>query len=134
MFMTRVTYTARGRGYEVRLTTEGTRELVVTSSGVVDPSPVASGSDELTANVALVTRLAAYASNELAYRRLRSPEKRASHRLAADRDERDAIAIAEMVIRMGSSTVSGWCSGCFEQATHGRVKGDERPKRRFLCL
>jgi pimeloyl-ACP methyl ester carboxylesterase len=134
MFMTRVTYTARGRGYEVRLTTEGTRELVVTSSGVVDPSPVVVGSDELTANAALVTRLAGYASNELAYRRLRSPEKRMSHRLTADRDERDAIAIAEMVIRTGSSTVSGWCSGCFEQATHARVKGDERPKRRFLCL
>jgi hypothetical protein len=85
-------------------------EVIVRRSGVVDPNPVVVGSDELARNLALVTRLSGYASNELAYRRLRSPEKRTSHRLAAERDKQDAVAIGRMVVRLGGGSVSGWCT------------------------
>jgi pimeloyl-ACP methyl ester carboxylesterase len=109
-------------------------ELIVKRSGIVDPNPVVVGSDELAGNLALVTRLSGYASNELAYRRLRSREKRTSHRRAAERDKQDAVAIGQMVVRLGDRSVSGWCSGCFELTNHRHVRGRERPRRKFLCV
>src|SRR5688500_11412747 len=112
--MAEITYIPRGSGCEVRLTMQGGLELVATVNGRHDPSPLVDGSEELARNLALITRLAEYAANELECRRLRSPEKRQSHRKAADRDEQDAVAIAEMVVRQASRFVSGWCSGCFE--------------------
>src|SRR5436309_3148910 len=131
--MADVTYIPQGLGCEVRLTTEGELELVATVSGLDDPSPRVDGSEELARNLALVTRFADYAANELAYRRLRSKEKRKSHGKAADRGEQDAVAIAEMVLRLGSRVASGWCSGCFERTEHRQVRGHDRPRRKFLC-
>jgi len=102
-------------------------------TGLGDRAPNVVGHDDLLANVALVTCLQGYAANELAYRRLRSPEKRKSHEEAAERNRRDAVAIAEMITRFGSRLVSGWCSGCFEHTEHRHVKGHDRPRRKFLC-
>src|SRR3954447_3203427 len=131
--MANMTYTPRGRGCEVRLEEQGGLELVATLSGMKDSSPQVHGSKELERNLALVTRLAGYAGNELAYRRLRSPEKRESHRKGADRERRDAVAITEMIRQQGEQVTSGWCSGCFEQTEHRQVKGHDRPMRKFLC-
>lgn len=132
--MTVITYTPRRRGCEVHLVTSGTLELVVARIGLDDRAPTVDGHHDLRDNVALVTRLQAYAANELAYRRLRSPEKRESHEAAAAQNRKDAVAIAEMITRAESRTVSGWCSGCFEQTEHRHVKGHDRPRRKFLCL
>src|SRR5438105_4595416 len=109
--MADVTYAARRNGCEVRLAVESGLVLTVGRSGLVDPNPVVTGSEELLNNLALVTRLSGYASNELAFRRLRSPEKRASHRRAAERDQQDAVAIGRMVLRLGDESASRWCSG-----------------------
>lgn len=130
--MPSLTYSPRGRGFEVHLVTARTGDLVVTGNGL--DAPVVEGSVELTGNLALVTLVLGYAANELAYRRLRSPEKRASHRKVAARESQDAVAIASMIGRLSSSEVSGWCSGCFEKTTHRHVTGRDRPKRRFLCV
>ena len=91
------------------------------------------GSPELEGNVALVALVLGYAANELGYRRLRSPEKRASHRKAADVERKDALALADLVVRLGLRTVSAWCSGCFSKTTHWQVQGADRPKRTYVC-
>ena len=76
--MTVITYTPRGRGCAAHLLS-GLLELVVARSGLDDRSPGVDGDDDLRDNLALVTRLQDYAANELAFRKLRSPEKRKSH-------------------------------------------------------
>lgn len=132
--MTVVTYTPRGPGCTVSLVTSETIELVVVRAGLDDRAPAADGHEDLRDNLALVARLQAYAANELAYRRLRSPEKRKSHKEAAKQARRDAVAIAEMITRAECRTISGWCSGCFEYTDHRHVRGNGRSKRKFLCL
>ena len=131
--MADTTYTPRAPGCQVRLTTSDGHELVVSLSGVSDAKATAEGSKSLTDNLALVTLVSEYAANERAYRRLRSPEKRAAHRRVAEGEARDAEAIAEMISRQGTRTVTGWCSGCFAETKHRAVRGEQRPMRRFLC-
>jgi pimeloyl-ACP methyl ester carboxylesterase len=131
--MAKLTYTPQAPGCEVRLTTSSGPELLVRLSGAEEAKANAEGSRSLADNLALVTLVSEYAANELAYRRLRSPEKRASHRVAADREARDAEAMAEMIPRLGTRTVSGWCSGCFAETRHREVCGHQRPTRKFLC-
>ncbi|HZL06255.1 MAG TPA: DUF726 domain-containing protein, partial [Coriobacteriia bacterium] len=99
----------------------------------LDGDPEVAGSPELTGNVALVALVLGYAANELAYRRSRSPEKRASHRKAADVERNDVLALADLVVRLGDSAVSAWCSGCFSETEHRYVRGADRPKRTYLC-
>lgn len=130
--MTTVQYRPRGQGFEVRLAT-GDLEIVACGRGLDDGHPEVVGSPELTGNVALVALLLGYAANELAYRRLRSPEKRASHREAADVERKDLLAFADLVARQGERTVSAWCSGCFSGTTHRHVLRADRPKRTYLC-
>ncbi|WP_199424361.1 DUF726 domain-containing protein [Actinotalea solisilvae] len=74
-----------------------------------------------------------HAANELAYRRSRSPEKRANHRKAADVERKDAIALADLVVRPGDRVVTEWCSGCFAKTKHRHVRGADRPRRTYLC-
>ena len=130
--MATLEYQPRGRGFEVRLAA-GSLELVARGTGLHDGDPEFSGSPELTGNVALVALMLGYAANELAYRRLRSPEKRASHRKAGDVERKDVLALADLVVRLGERTVSAWCSGCFSKTTHRHVQGADRPKRTYLC-
>jgi pimeloyl-ACP methyl ester carboxylesterase len=130
--MVDIDYVAHSLGCEVRLSA-GILELVAARTGVDDPFPSVNGSARLARNLALVTRLAEYAANELACRRLRSPAKRKSHKEAAERNRKDAIAIAKLVTLTVSETTSGWCSGCFEQTEHQRVSGHDRPRPKFLC-
>jgi hypothetical protein len=82
--MADITYTPRAPGCEVRLTTSDGRELVVSLSGVKAAKARAEGDTSLHGNLALVTLVSEYAANERAYRRLRSAEKRASHRRATE--------------------------------------------------
>lgn len=130
---TTMTYTPRGRGFEVRLLTDQSGDLMVRGSGLKDHEPSVEGSPELEANVALLTSVLTYAVNELAFRRSRSPEKRKSHRKAADRARRNAVAIAALVGRLDDEQITGWCSGCFERCTHLHVAGHDRPRRKYLC-
>jgi pimeloyl-ACP methyl ester carboxylesterase len=74
-----------------------------------------------------------YAANELAYRRSRSPEKRVSHRKAADVERKDALTLADLVVRLGDQRASAWCSGCFAKTMHRHVQGADRPRRTYLC-
>lgn len=130
--MAGVEYQPRGQGFEVQVTA-GSLKLVARGMGLHDGDPEVSGSPELTGNVALVALLLGYAANELAYRRLRSPEKRASHRKAADVERRDVLALGDLIVRLGERTVAAWCSGCFNKTTHRHVQGAVRPKRTYLC-
>jgi hypothetical protein len=127
-----IDYRPRARGFVVRLGA-GALELVASGRDLDDRDPQISGSSELRENVALVALLLGYAANELAYRRLRAPEKRASHRKAADVERGDVLALADMVARLGETTSTGWCSGCFSKTTHRHVKGADRPRRTYLC-
>lgn len=129
--MATIGYTPRGHGFEVRLAA-GSAELVASGSGL-DAEPDVSGDQELTRNVALVTLVLGHAANELAYRRSRSPEKRANHRKAADVERKDAIALADLVVRPGDRCVTAWCSGCFSRSEHRHVRGADRPRRTYLC-
>jgi pimeloyl-ACP methyl ester carboxylesterase len=131
--MAKITYIPRARGCEVRLATSDGQELVVTLGGVEGAEASVEGSQLLKGSLALVTLVSGYAANERAYRRLRSPEKRASHRAAGEREARDAEAIAEMITRQGTRTVTGWCSGCFTETRHRAVRGHQRPMRKYLC-
>lgn len=115
---TAVTYTPRGRGLEVRLTTDQSGELTVRGAGLEDHEAEVEGSADLQANVALLASVLTYAANELAFRRSRSSERRKSHRKAADRAGRKAVAIAVLVGRLDDEQVMGWCSGCFEKSSH----------------
>ncbi len=130
---TAVTYTPRGRGFEVRLTTDQSGELTVRGAGLEDHEPEVEGSADLQANVALLASVLSYAANELAFRRSRSSERRKSHREAADRAGRKAVAIAVLVGRLDHEQVMGWCSGCFEKSSHAHVRGHDRPHRKYLC-
>jgi pimeloyl-ACP methyl ester carboxylesterase len=126
-----VHYTPRGGGFEVRLIAGGL-ELTARGAGL-DTEPEVTGNEELTANIALTALVLGHAANELAYRRSRSPEKRANHRKAADAERKDAVALAELVIRRGDQAVSQWCSGCFAETEHRHVRGADRPRRTYLC-
>lgn len=130
--MATIEYQPRGRGFEARLTAGGV-ELVARGSGLDDGDPEVCGDPELTDNVALVALVLGYAANELAYRRSRSPEKRASHRKAADVERKDGLALADLVTRLGEETISDWCSGCFTKTAHRRVRGADRPRKTYLC-
>lgn len=130
--MATIEYRPRSRGFEARLTVDSL-ELVVLGSGLDDAEPHMDGSSQLTDNVALVALLLGYAANELAYRRSRSPEKRISHRKAADRERKDLLALTDFVARLGDRTTTAWCSACFTKATRRHVRGADRPKGRYLC-
>ena len=130
--MAELTYTPRGGGFQVQLVAGG-QQLVVSGQGTEDASPAIVGDSELSRNVALLALVLGYAANELDYRRSRSPEKRAGHREAADVERKDAIALADLVVRPGDRTVAAWCSGCFSKTVHRDVRGSERPKRIYLC-
>ena len=130
--MATIEYRPRGRGFEVGLTADG-HEVVVRGTGLRDEEPEVSGSRELTSNVALMALILGYAANELAYRRLRSPEKRLSHRKAAEVEHKDALTLADMAVRLDGRTASAWCSGCFAKSTHRHVRGADRPRRTYLC-
>jgi pimeloyl-ACP methyl ester carboxylesterase len=132
MGMATMEYQARGRGFEVRLAA-GDSELIVCGTGLGDSDPEVTGKPELTDNVALKALVLGYAANELAYRRSRSPEKRASHRKAADGDRKDTLALADLIARLSDRTTTAWCSGCFSKTTHQHVQGADRPKRTYLC-
>ena len=125
--MATLRYQPRGRGFELQLAA-GSLELVARGTGLHDGDPEVSGSPELRGSVALVALTLGYAANELAHRRLRSPEKRASHREAADVERKDVLALADLVVRLGERTVSAWCSGCLSKTTHQHVQGADRPK------
>lgn len=126
-----VRYTPRGQGFEVQLVA-GPYQFTASGSGL-DAQPSVTGDARLLGNVALVALVLGHAANELAYRRSRSPQKRENHRKAADVERKDAIALAELVIRRGEVTVSRWCSGCFARTEHRHVRGAERPRRTYLC-
>lgn len=130
---TSIAYTPRGRGFEVALQTDHSGDLTVRGTGLEDDEPIIDGSPELTGNVALVASTLTYAANELAYRRSRSPEKRESHRKAADRYAKEAVAIGRLVGLLDGRQVEGWCSGCFERSIHVHVRGHDRPHRKYLC-
>jgi hypothetical protein len=130
--MAGLAYLPRSGGFEVRLTA-GHHELVVRGTGPDDGQPELVGSPELSDNVALVVLALGYAANEFGYRRSRSPEKRAGHREAADVERKDALALADLVVRQGERTISAWCSGCFSKTTHRHVRGSERPKGTYIC-
>lgn len=131
--MTALTYTPRGRGCDVRLTTSQSGELTVVAAGLDDPAPNVDGAPELSENLALVSLVLAYTANEIAYRRLRSPEKRQSHETASAAAAKDAVALADLIGRLQLTEKSGWCSGCFEKTTHRHIKGHDRPRRKYLC-
>ena len=130
--MATIEYRPRARSFEARVAAKGL-ELILLGSGLDDPAPDLSGSHELTNNVALVTLFLEYAANELAYRRSRSPEKRTSHRKAADSKRKEVLALADFVARLGERTTSAWCSGCFTKSVRQHVQGADRPKRTYLC-
>lgn len=130
--MATVEYQPRGRGFEVRLAA-GNLNLVVRGTGLHDENPEVCGSSELTSNVALVALLFGYAANELAFRRSRSTEKRASYSNAADGERKDVLALADLVVRLDERAVSAWCSGCFTKSTRRHVQGADRPKGTYLC-
>lgn len=125
--MATVEYQPQGRGFEVQLAA-GSLELVVRGTGLHDGDPEICGSSELTGNVALVALVLGYAANELAYRRSRSPEKRVSHRKAADVERKDVLGLSDLVVRLDERTVSAWCSGCFTKTTRRHVQGANVPK------
>lgn len=131
--MISITYSPRGRGCSAHLDAPGGLELEVALTEREDSAPTAVGAPEFADNLALVTLLQEYAGNELAYRKLRSPERRKSHKEAAARDRKDAESIAELVLRLGERVADGWCSGCFEETEHRHVKGHDRPSRKYLC-
>lgn len=130
--MATIEYRPRARGFEARLAVDSL-ELLASGSGLDDADPDVSGSSELVNNIALVSLLLGYAANELAFRRTRSPEKKASARNAADTRRRDILALADFVSRLGERTTSAWCSGCFTKETRRHVRGADRPKRTYLC-
>jgi Protein of unknown function (DUF726) len=130
--MAQIEYRPRGRGFEVQLAAESL-ELVVLGTGLEDGNPDIVGSPELMANVALIALTLGYAANELAYRRSRSPEKRASYRKAAGRVRRNVLALADFTARLGEGTITAWCSGCFTKAARRHVRGAGRPKDMYLC-
>src|SRR4051812_34975901 len=120
--MAELAYVPQGGGFEVRLA-HGQHELVVQGTGPDDRNPRFTGSPALWDNVALVALVLGFAANQLGYRRSRSPEKRAGHREAADVQQKDALALAELVLRQGERTTRAWCSGCFSQTVHRHVRG-----------
>ncbi|MFC8503058.1 DUF726 domain-containing protein [Pedococcus sp. NPDC057267] len=130
--MATIEYKPRGHGFESRLAVDGL-ELLVRGASLEDSAPQLTGSPELMSNVALTALNLGYAANELAYRRSRSPEKRASHRKAADRQRKELLALADFVARLDDRTTTAWCSGCFVRAARKHVRGADRPMGTYLC-
>ncbi|KQY51565.1 hypothetical protein ASD30_19535 [Nocardioides sp. Root140] len=87
-----------------------------------DPAEV-DGDDVLRNNPTVFQNLWAHGSHEAQVRRLRSEEKRKSHRKAAKDHSRIAESVAELAVTQTGKTSTAWCSGCFMKTDHRRVKG-----------
>lgn len=130
--MAELTYRPHGKGFEVRLTS-AEHQLIARGAGPDDADPFIDGSPRLLDNVALVALVLGFAANELGYRRSRSQEKRAGHREAADVEQKDALALADLASRLADRSGTAWCSGCFDKTEHRYVQGADRPLRTYLC-
>ena len=122
MAKTTLTFVPHGReafGCELH-TTAG---HVLRLSGTSQKRESWGGSRELTSNSAVVENSWAFAVHEAAFRRLRSEEKRKSHRRQADHHQKIATSIADMAGALGNVSRTGWCSACFSLTTHTRVDG-----------
>ena len=118
----------RGPLAEVRLVA-GTLELVARGRDLDDRDPEVSGNAELTENVSLAALTLGYAANELAYRRARSPERRASHRKAADAERKDALALADLVTSLGPLPPIADVTGEEVQPSQSRRSRAQEPPR-----
>lgn len=132
-----ITYTPLGHtGFRCRLSVGMSRELSLTGTladGDEMLLDVPEGDPELIANASVLSNLAAHASHELLARRTRSDEKRANHSSEAKRYARAAAAIAEMVLDLGDMTRTAWCSCCFLESQHRRVRARGRRTSAYLC-
>ena len=111
------------KGYVLRL--HGTLE---------DVEPQASGDEAMIANPALVHNAWAYAKHEKQRRRLKSPEKRESHRKQAGAHAKTAKAIAELIDMVGESTEEGWCSACYTLSSHRELETGLLNVPAYLCV
>lgn len=98
-----------------------------------DIEPALQGDPPLTTNRALVQNLWAFAKHEKQFRRLRNEESRRGHRRSADAHVDTAVKIAALVDLRGSETRAGWCSACFAQTDHNRLRTDFGTVRAYLC-
>jgi len=127
-----VKYSPAGRDrFEVVVTVPGSSLTV--SGSLADTTPATHGSLVLAGNPALVASAWAFAKHEAYRRRLRSPEKRKSHEKQAEEHHRAAATIAEMVVKATNEVREGWCSACFAQSRHRRVRGFGAPAEPYLC-
>jgi hypothetical protein len=131
-----VSYSPAGKGYSVDLEIAGNSLSLRRTDAESEAESEAeiSGTSELVANLALVAALAAFGSNERAFRLARNAEKRKSFRKAAEFSKKDALFLASLIARIASESKHGWCSGCFEETDHRQVQGRNRPKMTCLCV
>jgi len=111
--------------YGLKLHLSGTLDII---------EPEAAGDEAMTANPALIHNAWAYAKHEKQYRRLKDLEKRKSHRKQADDYAKTAVAIAELIDALGTSTKRGWCSACYTQSTHRELDTGMLSVPAYLCV
>lgn len=128
-----VTYRPRKGGFVVVLTTRQSGELTLVGRGSEGADSEAEGSEELRGNLALVSEVLSYATNEHAYRRSRSTERRQHHRQTADRALRSSVALADMIDCVGDRETTGGVGLFRKNTSHVHVRGHDRPRRKYLC-
>lgn len=133
MAASRVAYHADGRDRAVGAVTTPTGRTLTVSGLVIEDKPRFEGPVDLRSNRALTSNLWAYTLNEAQARRLRSPERRNSHRKQADLHAGQVATIADMTECVAQEIRRDWCSACFDLTDHRRLDGFSRPLPTFLC-
>lgn len=123
-------------GYDVRLIGDDGECVHVEASANAETAEVeqkVTGKPGFADNATLVRHVEAFGSHEFSTRRLRSPEKRESHRRQADHHERAAESLAGLIPYAGGEVRQGWCSACLRLSSHRAVDRRRGVTGAYLC-
>jgi len=131
----RIDYTPRGsKAFAVDLLSE--EDPLVTLLGDSEGSePEISGEKAYRRNQTLVDNLWAYGVQENASRRTRNEKNKTAHRKAVREHSRMTLSVAGLIATGVEDAKGGkqWCSSCFQQTKHMKVKDSLLVPLAYLC-
>jgi hypothetical protein len=117
---------------ECKIDVDGGKKLSLTGL-TTDVDPVVEGSGVLKKNRALIDNAWALAKFTYLKVNLASPEEQENAAKRAKAHQEEAEWIAELAAAPGVVSQRGWCSSCFEKATHNKVERPTGQTPAYLC-
>ncbi len=123
---------ARGDRLECRIVSPRGEELTLTGS-TTDVQPAVEGSAALQGNSALVHNAWAFAKSTYRTVNPPSPEAQKAAEKRAKTHQKVAEWLADLTDDLTGKTKRGWCSGCFADVDHQKVKRPVGQLPAYLC-